>query len=95
MAFHSKGSVQGTIVAQYSATPASVAATPPCSATPFQRQLDVRPPWQLKGDSCDRAFFRGGGGVARYRCYTEWRDSRESIRTIRANRVLRTNRKFE
>ena len=42
--------------AQCSATPASVAATPPCSATPFQRQLDVRHPWQLKGDRCDRAF---------------------------------------
>ena len=56
-----------SIVAQCSATPASVAATPPCSATPFQRQLDVRHPWQLKGDRCDRLF---GGGVARHRCYT-------------------------
>ena len=44
------------IVAQCSATPASVAATPPCSATPCQRQLNVRHPWQLKGDRCDRAF---------------------------------------
>ena len=43
---------------------ASVAATPPCSATPFQRQLDVRHPWQLKGDRRDRAFC-GGGGVQR------------------------------
>ena len=42
------------LVAQCSATPASVAATPPCSATPFQRQPDV--PWQFKGDRCDRAF---------------------------------------
>ena len=42
--------------AQCSATPASVAATPPCSATPLQRQLDVRHSWQFKGDRCDRAF---------------------------------------
>ena len=34
------------LVAQCSTTPASVAATPPCSATPFQRQLDVRHSWQ-------------------------------------------------
>ena len=27
--------------------------------TPFQGQLDVRHPWQLKGDRCDRVF-RGG-----------------------------------
>ena len=44
------------LVAQCSATPASVAATPPCSATPFQRQLDVRHSWPFKGDRCDRAF---------------------------------------
>ena len=31
-----------SIVPQCSATPATVAATPPCSATPFQRQLDMR-----------------------------------------------------
>ena len=52
----------GSVVAQCSATPASVAATPPCSATPFQKQLDVRHPWRLKGNRCDRVFF-GGGGV--------------------------------
>ena len=39
--------------------PASVAATPPCSATPFQRQLDVRHSWQFKDDRCDRAFLGG------------------------------------
>ena len=43
------------IVAQCSAKPASVAATPPCSATPLQRELDVRHPRQLQGDRCDRA----------------------------------------
>ena len=43
-------------LAQCSATPASVAATPPCSATPLQRQLDARHSWQFKGDRCDRAF---------------------------------------
>ena len=47
------------LVAQCSATPASVAATPPCSARPFQRQLDVRYHWQLKGDRCDRVFYGG------------------------------------
>ena len=47
------------LVAQCGATPASVAAAPSCSATPFQRQLDVRHSWQFKGDRCDRAF-RGG-----------------------------------
>ena len=44
------------LVAQCSATPASVAATPPCSATPLQRQLDVRHSWQFKGDRYDRAL---------------------------------------
>ena len=43
------------VVAQCSATPASVAATPPCRATPSQRQIDMRHPWQLKGDRCERA----------------------------------------
>ena len=31
-----------SLVAQCSATPATVAATPPCSATPFQTQISVR-----------------------------------------------------
>ena len=44
------------LVAQCSATPASVAATPPCSATPLQRQLDVRHSCPFKGNRCDRAF---------------------------------------
>ena len=48
------------LVAQCSATPASVAATPRCSATPLQRQLDVRHSWPFKGDRCDRAFEGGG-----------------------------------
>ena len=38
------------LVAQCSATPATVAATPPCSATPFQTQISVR-------------HLRGQGGV--------------------------------
>ena len=36
-----------SIVVQCMATLASVAATPPCSATSFERQLDVRHPCQL------------------------------------------------
>ena len=60
----SKGRLRGgvlpwSLVAQCSATPASVAATPPCSATPFQRRLDVRHSWRFKGNRCDRAFYRG------------------------------------
>ena len=53
-------SKERSLVAQCSATPASVAATPRCSATPFQRQLDVRHSWPFKGDRCDRAFWGGG-----------------------------------
>ena len=40
------------LVAQCSVTPATVAATPPCSATPFQTQISVR-----------HLPARGGGGV--------------------------------
>ena len=49
-------------VAQCSATPASVAATHPCSATPFQSQLDVRvaaTPLAIKGRQV-RRLFKGG-----------------------------------
>ena len=57
------------LVAQCSATPATVAATPPCSATPFQTTKF----------RCDTSRHTGGGGgatpkflggVARHRCYT-------------------------
>ena len=46
------------LVAQCSATPATVAATPPCSATPFQTQISVR---HLRGQGgrCDTIIFRG------------------------------------
>ena len=47
------------IGAQCSATPASVAATPPCSATPFQRQLDVRHSWRFKGGSVRQGLSGG------------------------------------
>ena len=53
----------GLLVAQCSATPASVAATPPCSATPLQRQLGVRHSWQFKGERCDGAFYGGCGAI--------------------------------
>ena len=48
------------LVAQCSATPATVAATPPCSATPFQTQISVRH-LQGKGGGgrCDTKIFRG------------------------------------
>ena len=47
----------GILVAQRSATPATVAATPPCSATPFQTTKF----------RCDTSGDRGGGG----RCDTK------------------------
>ena len=48
------------LVAQCSATPATVAATPPCSATPFQTQISVRHlPARGGGGRCDTKIFRG------------------------------------
>ena len=54
------GEVQGTsrnfgsLVAQCSATPTTVSATPPCSATPFQTQISVRHlPGMGGGERCD------------------------------------------
>ena len=40
--FHADDLLIAILVAQCSATPATVAATPPCSATPFQTQISVR-----------------------------------------------------
>ena len=48
-----------TLVAQCSATPATVAATPPCSATPFQTQISVRHLPAQGGGRCDTKTFRG------------------------------------
>ena len=47
------------LVAQCSATPATVAATPPCSATPFQTQISVRHLPGMGGGRCDTKIFRG------------------------------------
>ena len=48
-----------SLVAQCSATPATVAATPPCSATPFQTQISVRHlPGQGGGQGGDTKIFR-------------------------------------
>ena len=49
----------GTLVAQCSPTPATVAATPPCSATPFQTQISVRHLPAQGGGRCDTKIFRG------------------------------------
>ena len=57
----------------------SVAVTPPCSATPFRRQLDVRHPWQLKGDRCDKVFY--GGCSATPLLHLETQDFEESAAT--------------
>ena len=48
-----------SLVAQCSATPATVAATPPCSATPFQTQISVRHLPARGGGRCDTKIFRG------------------------------------
>ena len=56
------------LVAQCSATPATVPATPPCSATPFQTQISVQHlPGMGGGEGAIPIFL---GGVARHRCYT-------------------------
>ena len=47
------------LVAQCSATPATVAVTPPCSATPFQTQISVRHLPARGGGRCDTKIFRG------------------------------------
>ena len=53
-----------TLVAQCSATPATVPATPPCSATPFQTQISVRHlPGMGGGGRCDTKIFRGCGAT--------------------------------
>ena len=53
------------LVAQCSATPATVAATPPCSATPFQTQISVR---HLPGMGGGKgATPKVLGGVVRHR----------------------------
>ena len=51
------------LVAQCSATPATVAATPPCSATPFQTQLSVRHLPGMGGERCDTKIFRECGAT--------------------------------
>ena len=57
------------LVAQCSATPATVPATPPCSATPFQTQISVRHLPGMGGGG-KGATPKFSGGVARHRCYT-------------------------
>ena len=47
------------LVAQCSATPATVPATPPCSATPFQTQISVRHLPGMGGGRCNTKIFRG------------------------------------
>ena len=49
------------LVAQCSVTPASVAAPPPCSATPFQGQLDVADTPGSSRATGATGPFRGGG----------------------------------
>ena len=53
------GRQKKVLVAQWSATPATVAATPPCSATPFQTQISVRHLPAQGGERCDTKLFRG------------------------------------
>ena len=51
------------LVAQCSATPAIVAATPQCSATPFLTQISVRHLPVHGGGRCDTKIFRGCGAT--------------------------------
>ena len=51
------------LVAQCSTTPATVAATPPCSATPFQTQISVRHLPAHGGGRCDTKIFRGCSAI--------------------------------
>ena len=53
---HSCWPLVSGIVAQCTVTLAGVAARPTWGATPFERQLDARRPWQLTPDGCDRAL---------------------------------------
>ena len=51
---------RSTLVAQCSATPATVAATPPCSATPFQTtKFRCDTSRDMGGRRCDTKIFRG------------------------------------
>ena len=50
------------LVAQCGATPATVAATPPCSATPFRTQISVRH-LPAQGGRCDTKRFWGCGAT--------------------------------
>ena len=51
------------VVAQCSATPATVPATPPCSATPFQTQISVRHLPGMGGGKVRHQIFRGCGAT--------------------------------
>ena len=55
-----KRSQSVVLVAQCSATPATVPATPPCCATPFQTQISVQQTSrEWEGERCDTKTFRG------------------------------------
>ena len=56
---HTKWRCDTPLVAQCSATPATVAATPPCSATPFQTQISVRHLPAQGGGEVRHLNFRG------------------------------------
>ena len=55
---HQDAIMDPSLVAQCSATPATVAATPPCSATLLQTQISVRH-LPAQGGRCDTKIFRG------------------------------------
>ena len=72
----SRGGFEG-LVAQCSATPATVAATPPCSATPFQTQISVR----------HLPAHGGGGATPKYLGGVNAIKSRKSAATCVARHV--------
>ena len=78
-----------TLVAQCSATPATVAATPPCSATPFQTQISVRHLPAQGGGGCDTKIFRACSATPVLTPAKRYKIQEISCDTCSATRVAR------
>ena len=77
------------LVAQCSATPATAAATPPCSATPFQTQISVRHTPGTGGERCDTKIFRGCSATPVLHPAKRYKIQEISCDTCSATRVAR------
>ena len=86
------------LVAQCSATPATVPATPPCSATPFQTQISVRHLPGMGGGSQESAKGAGGKGARVLNChnffFTPDRETRRIDHTTTEGTAERKMRQF-